>query len=257
MLDPVAALRWLRANVAAFGGDPDNVTLLANPPGATNIGYRELTARARTVPPRREPESAASRMQDRLDGSHAGAAGVALSAQLAGEPDLAALRRLSSREIWEATLRHVLDHPHAGGRRQVGPCEPGAGAAGEGIPYDLLIGSNEDKWYMYVDADPQGLAKDLPAAIAPAARGSASRRGPRGNPTSHGTRQRRSPSSTWFCPSLPDGGRSAQCRSQRMGVSIHARASGPGSVALRSYHGAEIPYVFDTHDDWLAHACGR
>ena len=29
---------------------------------------------------------------------------------------------------------------------------------------------------------------------------------------------------------------------------------GPGGVALRSYHGAEIAYVFDSHDDWLTHA---
>jgi len=26
---------------------------------------------------------------------------------------------------------------------------------------------------------------------------------------------------------------------------------GSGGIALRAYHGAEIPYVFDTHDDWL------
>jgi len=26
---------------------------------------------------------------------------------------------------------------------------------------------------------------------------------------------------------------------------------GPGGEALGSYHGAEIPYVFDTHDAWL------
>jgi para-nitrobenzyl esterase len=26
---------------------------------------------------------------------------------------------------------------------------------------------------------------------------------------------------------------------------------GPGGEALRSYHGAEIPYVFDSHDAWL------
>ena len=27
--------------------------------------------------------------------------------------------------------------------------------------------------------------------------------------------------------------------------------SGPGGEALGAYHGAELPYVFDTHDPWL------
>ena len=25
----------------------------------------------------------------------------------------------------------------------------------------------------------------------------------------------------------------------------------PNSTSLRAYHGAELPYVFDTHDEWL------
>ena len=25
----------------------------------------------------------------------------------------------------------------------------------------------------------------------------------------------------------------------------------PNSESLRAYHGAELPYVFDTHDEWL------
>ena len=25
----------------------------------------------------------------------------------------------------------------------------------------------------------------------------------------------------------------------------------PNSKSLRAYHGAELPYVFDTHDEWL------
>lgn len=37
MLDIVALLRWVRANIAAFGGDPDNVTLFGQSGGATKI----------------------------------------------------------------------------------------------------------------------------------------------------------------------------------------------------------------------------
>jgi carboxylesterase type B len=45
--DQAAALRWIRKNIAAFGGNPESVTITGNSAGGASVHYHYISPQSR------------------------------------------------------------------------------------------------------------------------------------------------------------------------------------------------------------------
>lgn len=145
LMDQIAALRWVHDNIAAFGGDANNVTLFGNGAGATSIALLMLCAQSRDLFQKAILQSLPGRAR-LLSSQQAEAAGRQFAAALGPETDLravaparllAAERRLlesSPRSFAPATDGHLVTEDIAAGF-----------AAGNESRIPLIIGSNDDE----------------------------------------------------------------------------------------------------------------
>lgn len=102
ILDQIEALKWVKTNIAAFGGDPDNVTIFGESAGAHAVGFLMASAQAKGLFHKAIGESGAfweSEMKSRKD---ALAFGAELGEKLSA-PTIDKLRGIPARDLHEAT----------------------------------------------------------------------------------------------------------------------------------------------------------
>ena len=168
--DKVAALQWVRRNIAAFGGDPQRVTVFGQSAGASSVCHLMVAPAARGLFHRAIGQSAACFTEGAhstdLNGRERGAA-LVLAAGLDTEADATALRQLTPQALlaaardsnWGASSRIVVDGvliPEPPAQRY---------AEGRAHPVPLLVGSMANEGVellpLQADLDHAGLVSAL------------------------------------------------------------------------------------------------
>lgn len=103
LLDQIAALKWVRANIASFGGDARNVTIFGESAGALSVEYLLASPVSRGLFNKAIVESGylftmPELRSARFEEQSAEAIGAALAKKI-GAPDLAALRAMDARTL--------------------------------------------------------------------------------------------------------------------------------------------------------------
>jgi para-nitrobenzyl esterase len=168
--DQLAALRWVEANIARFGGDPTNVTVFGESAGAHAIGILMASPLAKGLI--HKAIGASGAFWDSEHGSlatfdEARTRGVAFAAHM-GAASLAVLRAMPAEQLNAAALWNFTKDPGMTAfspniDRYVVPEEPATRYLhGEQLPIPLLAGWNDvEQWPFRARALPHQTAQDF------------------------------------------------------------------------------------------------
>lgn len=259
ILDQITALNWVKRNIAAFGGDPDNMTVFGESAGAANTATLIASPLAAGLFQHAISQSGGYPADIFYTLKDAEATGRQIAEQLGledPENPAASVEALRSAS-WESLVQGAEDvgAPYYTEVNIDGWLMPASLAEiyerGRVNDVDLMIGVNRNENYAWVtqNASAEDLAESLRNFASPYREGLEAALQAQSTLPIRKQIDRLTSASDFVCPSLFMA--NAMAKNGFAVYFYYFTRVRPGAGSLLAYHGAEISYTHDTAYEWL------
>lgn len=255
--DQIMALQWIKENIASLGGDPSRVTVAGESAGASNIAYLMASPTARGLFHRAIHQSAGWAMYRTALKKEIEPLGRRFAEQLTEDSNapISMLRSESAEAVLAASTLAYQSHffdPVIDDHTVVKPLFESA-RLGELSTVDLMIGTNANEARMYLNPEQtieswlteNMSGRESPELLKAILRVLHTIKDPVGKLDQLAT------GANYTCPSMLLAQHHATAGNRTWFYHFTKVREGNLAQQMGAYHGAELPYVFNTHDDWL------